>query len=340
MIPSYNKKRKLLAFDDSVENLKLLIELLGKEYDLVVAKNGKKALEIIASNPSIDLILLDVIMPGEMHGFEVCKTIKSNPSHSHIPVIFLTGLNDSEDETLGLKLGGADYITKPFQPDVVKARISTQLKLKEEQEKTKKLLQILLPDNVIQELNKSGTYTPIVHDSVSILFSDLVGFTEISSQLSPQELVDELSRIFTAFDQIMKKNNCIRIKTIGDGYMAACGVKNEENHANNMVQAGLEIIEYLKSSSVGLIEWKCRIGVNTGKVISGLIGTQRFQFDLLGDDVNIASRIESSAPSMKLCVSKSTVDCLDTNKFGITSIGYKELKGKGAIELFSIRSLP
>ena len=188
MIPSYNKKRKLLAVDDSVENLKLLIELLGKEYDLVVAKNGKKALEIIASNPSIDLILLDVIMPGEMHGFEVCKTIKSNPSHSHIPVIFLTGLNDSEDETLGLKLGGADYITKPFQPDVVKARISTQLKLKEEQEKTKKLLQILLPDNVIQELNKSGTYTPIVHDSVSILFSDLVGFTEISSQLSPQDI--------------------------------------------------------------------------------------------------------------------------------------------------------
>jgi len=328
-------KWKILIVDDSVENLKLLINTLKFDYEIVIAKNGEKALGIINSVDDIDLILLDIIMPGEKNGYDVCKKIKSDPCKQHIPIIFLSALSDGEDETLGLEIGGVDYITKPFHPKVVKLRIETQLRVKEEQEKSKKLLEILLPKNVIKEYNKTGKYVPVMHKNVSILFCDLIGFTEISGNTEPTVLIDELSRVFTQFDQIMEQNGCIRIKTIGDGYMAACGIDNVIDHANRIVQAGIEMINYLKLQE-GNINWKCRIGINSGQAISGIVGTQRFQFDLMGDDVNIAARVESNAPPMTTTVTKATTNELDLNKYSIKSLGIKQLKGKGEVNLFSV----
>ena len=112
----------ILVVDDSVENLQVLSALLRDKYKVKVAKNGAKALEILEADPSIDLILLDIMMP-DVDGYEVCKQIKANSSTAKIPVIFLTALNESSDETKGFKAGGADFITKPFNADVVMARI-------------------------------------------------------------------------------------------------------------------------------------------------------------------------------------------------------------------------
>ena len=333
-----DEKRKILIVDDLSENLILLVNLLGDHYELAVAKSGEQALEILEEQQDIDLILLDIVMPNGIDGYEVCRRIKASIKTQHIPVIFLTGLNDSGDETKGLQVGGADYIVKPFKMEVVMARIQTQLSLIQEQEKSRKLLEILLPLNVIEELNSKGEYTPVMHENVSILFCDLVGFTEISTGIPATKLVSELSDIFTEFDKIMTKNDCMRIKTIGDGYMAVCGVLETKNHADKLVNAGLEMIEFLESRAAD-IPWKCRIGINSGKAISGVIGNQRFQFDLLGDDVNMAARVESNAPVMSVAVTNSTLQKLSHELFEHQSLGQKNLKGKGEVELYAISRL-
>ena len=330
-----NRKRTILIVDDVKENLIILGQLLSDEYELAIAKSGEKALEILNDRSDIDLILLDIIMPGGIDGYEVCDRIKKNEVYKNIPIIFLTGLSDAEDETKGLELGGADYITKPLHPDVVKARINTQLNLLEEKEKSQTLLEILLPKNVIDELNQNGFYTPVIHEDISILICDLVGYTETTTKIPADQLVSELSDIFSTFDQIITNNNCMRIKTIGDGYMAVCGVVENINHADCLVQSGLEMIKFL-NSRLATIRWKCRVGINSGKAISGVIGKQRFQFDLLGDDVNLASRVESKAPEMKLTITKSTLDRISQDKYLIDSIGLQYLKGKGDLELFTI----
>ncbi|MBL4704402.1 MAG: response regulator [Flavobacteriales bacterium] len=326
----------VLIVDDSVENLKLLSGLLKDKYTIKVAKDGKKAVEIVSADPDVDLVLMDVMMPV-MDGFEASRSIKNNPSTQHIPIIFLTGLNEVKDETKAFEAGAADFITKPFNVEVVKARIRTHLDLQKERHRANELLKVLLPENVIYQLINKGKYEPEVHKETSVLFCDFVGFTKISSVLPAKVLVDELSDIFTEFDDIIARNNGIRIKTIGDGYMAATGIgNNDKGHADNLVKAGLQIIDYLnlRNSASNLI-WECRIGIHSGEIISGIIGKTRFQFDIMGDNVNIASRVESSGKLMKVTITNTTRNLLSEN-FNAISIGEVNLKGKGEMLLFVV----
>lgn len=131
MNPTNNTKFIILIVDDTPVNIQVLSGMLGKEYDVRIAKRGDKALEIARSEIQPDLILLDIMMP-EMDGYEVCKQLKSDPNTSEIPVIFVTAKNEVEDETKGLSLGAVDYITKPFHLPIVQARIKTHLRLRKQ----------------------------------------------------------------------------------------------------------------------------------------------------------------------------------------------------------------
>lgn len=130
-----SERPTILIVDDSSENLQVLNALLKDNYRLKLAKNGQKCIEIAQQQPQPDLILLDVIMP-ELDGFEVCERLKSDESTSGIPIIFLTALNEVADETRGFQKGGSDFITKPFNPDIVKARIRTHLDLQSARKKS------------------------------------------------------------------------------------------------------------------------------------------------------------------------------------------------------------
>jgi class 3 adenylate cyclase len=311
--------------------------LLKDDYRLKLAKNGAKGIEIAQQHPQPDLILLDVMMP-EMDGFQVCENLKADPKTTAIPVIFLTALNEVADETNGFRKGGSDFITKPFNPDIVKARISTHIELQRERKKSNELLRVLLPDAVVNDLIQHGVHKPQIKENVSILFCDFVGFTAISAQLSPEELIRELSEIFSAFDSICEENNTTRIKTIGDAYMAVAGIHAPASeHAEQLVSTALSFIEFLENRNRESSQhWKCRIGVHSGKVIAGIIGKTRFIYDVVGDDVNIAARVESAGTPMAVTISPATHSMIG-NRFHTSSAGIANLKGKGEMELFKVK---
>lgn len=326
----------VLIVDDAVENLQVLSGLLKDKYRVKIAKNGEKALELANASEKPNLILLDVVMPG-MSGFEVCAQLKSDESTKNIPVIFITALNEATDETKGFSVGGADFIAKPFHPDVVLARIQTHIELQAAKQKSDTLLKVLLPENVVNDLINTGKHIPEIHNNVSVLFFDFVGFTNMTTQMNPQVLIEELSGIFTDFDEICSKHHATRIKTIGDAYMATTGLgTDDKNHAVNLVSTGIDFINYLNHrNQTAEFKWQCRIGIHSGSVIAGIIGKNRFAYDILGDDVNIAAKVESAGVPMKVTITEATKQ-LCGEQFISESIGKVMLKRRGEMELFVV----
>ena len=329
------EKQTVLVVDDATENIDVIVGLLKDQYRVKAAINGIKALKIVDKNPP-DLILLDIMMP-EMDGYEVITNLKSNASTREIPVIFLTGKTEVSDETKGFELGAIDYISKPFNPAVVKARVNTHMELVLQRKKTEQLLANILPEKVIQELKETGGSKPDLFENVSVLFSDFVDFTDISSGITPELLISELSDIFTKFDEIIEANNCERIKTIGDAYLAVSGMPNEDPyHAKNIVKAAKEMVDYLKErNATSELIWKTRIGIHSGPIVAGIVGTKKYLYDIFGDSVNTASRVETASEPMKISISQSTYE-LVSDSFTLTPRGPIELKGKGELNLYFV----
>jgi adenylate cyclase len=336
MLQEPDKQAIVLIVDDSVENLQVLSTLLKDLYKIKVAKSGEKALEIALQNPMPDLVLLDIMMPG-MDGFEVCTALKADPLTQKIPVIFITALNEVTDETKGFRKGGADFITKPFNPDIVKARIKTHLELQSERKKSEALLRVLLPENVISDLINKGKHVPVIHKDVSILFCDFVGFTSATMSMSPELLIEELSAIFGEFDEVCDRCGATRIKTIGDAYMAVAGLgEYDEAHALKLTQVGLDFIQFIHTrNQLNGQQWQCRIGIHSGSVIGGIVGKTRFLYDIMGDSVNIASRVESKGTPMRVTITDATKNRLN-NQYTFEALGDVLLKGKGEMPLFLV----
>lgn len=327
-----NEQQRILVVDDERFNINVLVDLLKDEYKMMAAKDGAMALKAVGVNPP-DLILLDIMMP-EMDGFEVIQKLKSNPETANIPVIFLTAKTEAADETKGFELGAVDYIAKPFNPAVVQARVRTQLELIEQKRKTEDLLESILPKKVIRDLQTTGMSKPDSFKDVTILFSDFVDFTENSAKMTPEALIGELSEIFSAFDEIIEKNNCERIKTIGDAYMAVCGMPEKDpEHAQNIINAALEFIEYLKQrNSSSQYHWENRIGINSGALVGGIVGTKKYIYDIFGDSVNLAARLEQNSEPLKILVSEATF-ALAKDNFSFEEEQNIELKGKGNVKV-------
>ncbi len=184
-----------------------------------------------------------------------------------------------------------------------------------------------------------GSLKPKLYDNISILFTDFVGFTEMSSQLSPELLVEELNELFYHFDLISASHDILKIKTIGDAYMAVSGfLKQDDDHARSAICASLEMQAYLKEKNLhSALTWKMRTGVHSGPVVGGLIGRSSRVFDIWGDNVNIASRIESNGGVGQINISQSTYEMLkDDPDFKFESRGKIEAKGKGEIEMYFV----
>ncbi|NDJ53046.1 MAG: response regulator [Chloroflexi bacterium] len=340
----------ILVVDDNRMNRLMLqrgVEQQGHTVEL--AESGEAALDKL-HNESFDLVLLDLIMPG-MDGMDVLTTMKDDPSLSHIPVIVVSSVDEVEGVLRCIELGATDYLTKPFDPLLLRARINASLAMKRahdlersyveqvEQEKTQmdQLLVNILPAAIVEELKERDTSVPQLFDESSVLFADLVGFTTMASDATPVELIDRLNLIFSVFDEASERHGLEKIKTIGDAYMAVAGVPiPDPNHAFAAAEVALDMQNEIDQlNEVMRSPYKVRIGISSGPVIGGIVGMKRFIYDLFGDTVNMASRMESLSAPGKIMVSPSTYAYLQHDYEFIEE--QVDVKGKGRMIAYALQ---
>ncbi len=337
------ERARILIVDDEPFNVDYLEQELEElDYDTISARNGWEALAKVAAQAP-DAILLDIMMP-EMDGFQVLTHLKADKTLRNIPVIVISALDDFDSVVKGIQMGAEDYLPKPFDPTLLKARIKAGLERKRwhdqeqvylriiqaEREKSDRLLLNILPEPIAERLKQGESVIADSFADATILFADIVDFTPFSAQMSPAELVALLNEIFCTFDQLVEQYRLEKIKTIGDAYMVVGGLPTPRpDHAEAVADIALaiqsSIAEFNATHDSSL---SMRIGINTGPVVAGVIGTARFSYDLWGDAVNTAGRMQSHGIADKIQVTAATYTRLQ-DRFLFEKRGVIEVKGKG-----------
>ncbi|MCK5720058.1 MAG: response regulator [Thiomargarita sp.] len=347
------RQAPLLVVDDKETNRDLLTRRLERQgFTVEVAENGIQALEMLKSG-NFELVLLDIIMP-EMDGYQVLEEIRADKKLSRIPVIMISALDEIDSVVHCIEMGAQDYLQKPFNQVILNAKISATLerkrlrdreheflkKIQKEQEKSEKLLLNILPQPIAERLKKGEHTIADSFPEATVLFSDLVGFTELSAGISASELVKKLNQIFSAFDQLTKKHGLEKIKTIGDAYMLVAGVPTPRpDHAKAVASLALDMLKALKEVNEKYDNsFRIRVGIHSGPVVAGVIGKHKFNYDLWGDTVNIASRMESQGVPDKIQVSEVTYQLIK-DKFRCEPREPIEVKGKGIMTTYLLKGL-
>ncbi len=344
------KKTRILVVEDEyiiAIDLKKILEKLGYEVTSFVGK-GEEAIKR-AEEEKPDLILMDIMLSGQLNGIQAAELIKNK---FEIPVVFLTALVDEETLQKAKITEPGGYLLKPFEEKglhsaielaLYKFKIEKQLKektreLELEKINNDKLLHHILPADVIYEMKMSGTVNPKHYESISILFTDFEGFRQITSQLPPGELVEELNEIFSRFDSIIEKYRLEKLKSIGDTYMICGGLFEEQNnHAVRVISAAKEMMEYIsEKNKTSNVKWKLKAGINSGPVVAGVVGTNNFTYDIWGDAVNIASRMENSSKGGEINISGSTYELIK-DYFNCEYRGKMTVKGKGETDMYFVK---
>jgi len=215
--------------------------------------------------------------------------------------------------------------------------------IEEERNRSDSLLLNILPEETAQELKESGKVKAKKFESVTVLFTDFKGFTSYSNNLSPEVLVETIGFYFSKFDAIIEKHGLEKIKTIGDAYMCAGGLPfPSENHAENMIKAAMEIAEFVAETKKNVkateMNFDVRIGINTGPVVAGVVGAKKFAYDIWGDTVNIASRMESNSEPGKINISENTYELIK-DQFDCAYRGELEVKNKGMMKMYFVNGI-
>ncbi len=333
----------LLVVDDEPLNREMLLRRLKRMgFTASGAENGLVALEAV-KRESFDLVLLDILMPV-LDGFQTLERLKADPAQHHLPVIMLTALDEVASTVRCIEIGAEDYVPKPFNPVILRARINASLEKKRlrdqeraylaeiqaERAKSERLLLNVLPKAIGDRLMAGEN--PIV-DAVpdaTVLFADIVNFTGIAAGLPPAQTVAWLNDIFSEFDLLVEKHGVEKIKTVGDSYMVVGGIPVAvPDHALRCAAMALDMIGAIaKFNERHQLTWDIRVGMHTGPLVAGIIGSKKFAYDLWGDTVNIASRLESHGEPGMIQLSQATADQLGP-LFEIEPRGHLELKNRG-----------
>ena len=324
--------------------------------NITEAVDGSDALVKLREKP-FDLMLLDMEMP-QLNGIEVLAAINVDHHLKGVPVIVISGAEQIEMAVQCIEAGAEDYLNKPPNPTLLRARVTTSLEKKRlrdleklrmaqlqaekelvelEKEKSERLLLNILPGAIAGRLKGGEKAIANGHAVVSVMFADLCGFTALSRKTTPADLVSMLNSIFTAFDLIVEKYGVEKIKTIGDCYMLVGGLPiNRDDHAEAVADAAMEMVEALeKINATNATELQMRVGIHTGPVVAGVIGKIKFTYDLWGDTVNVASRMESSGMPGRIHVSQQTAQALH-GKFALEDRGFVECKGLGQVQTYFV----
>ena len=339
---------RILVVDDNASNRDLLSRRLQRHRHTVLqAEDGATALALVEKE-ALDLILLDLMMPG-INGYDVLKLLKRDPQFRDIPVIMISALSELDSIVRCIEAGADDYLAKPFDPTLLRARVGSSLEKKHmrdreremvkalriEKERSEQLLLNILPQAIVTRLNRDETLIADHLSDVTILFADLIGFTALSSQLSARDVVRLLNGLFSEFDRLALSFGVEKIKTVGDAYMLAGGVPEpRRDNAHAVADTALAMLETVKRTNYDLpIPLQMRFGMHSGDVVAGIIGTHKFVYDIWGDAVNIASRMESHGMPNRIQISAATRLHIHEH-FQLEPHGCVDIKGKGPMETF------
>lgn len=350
---------KILIVDDQQVNILLLERMLsGAGYTAVTSTLAPHEVYALHLKNRYDLILLDLQMPG-MSGFEVMEGLKEIEAGGYLPVIVITAQPDHK--LRALKAGAKDFITKPFDLAEVLIRVHNMLEVRllhmetmrlydqvvAEQKVSERLLLNVLPHSIAERLKghseiMTDSFTEVIadrFDDVTVLFADIVDFTKFSEGVSAKILVDVLNDIFTRFDTIADNRGLEKIKTIGDSYMAAAGLPvPAADHTMRAAHMALDMLVAIDSfNEHSGYNLNLRIGIDAGTVMAGVIGKRKFFYDLWGDVVNTASRMESQGIAGRIQLTDSARQNLN-GSFLLEKRDAIEIKGKGEMHTWFLNS--
>ncbi len=341
---------RLLVVDDDPMNREMMARRLQRSgFTVTTVENGRLALDLLKQR-EFDLVLLDIIMP-ELNGFHTLEFIKADPKLRHIPVIMLTALDEVDSTVRCIEAGAEDYVPKPFNSVILHARINASLEkkrlrdqeqaylteLQAERAKSDRLLLNVLPKAVADRLKQGERTIVDSFREATVVFADIVGFTSFSANTAPSRTVQLLNDLFSGFDKLAETYELEKIKTIGDSYMVVGGVPTAmPEHAERCALMALDMIEVLRHfnrrNSTNL---DIRVGINSGPVVAGIIGTRKFAYDLWGDTVNLASRMETHSQPGMIQISAATRELLG-ERFIFEDRGPIEIKNRGLMPAYRL----
>jgi adenylate cyclase len=336
--------RRLLVVDDNKVNRLLLsrhIDLLGHRFAL--AENGRVALEMLRNEP-FDLLLLDIEMP-ELDGFTVLEQLKADPALRDVPVIVTSSLEGMENIVRCIELGAEDYLHKPVNAVLLKARIGASLEKKRLRDEQRELVRRFATPEVEQHLQQSGFALGGKRLHVSVMFCDIRSFTALCESQSPEETIELLNTYYMLmFDAIGGQGGVVTLM-IGDGLMAVFGAPTPlDDCAQSAVAASLEMVELIEQFNLERTATDkppicIGIGIATGEVVAGYTGTrQRATYTCVGDTVNLAARLEAHT---KVAERRILIDGATRDELGdgipVEPLGEVTIKGKAAtVDVFAV----
>lgn len=296
---------RLLVVDDNKVNRILLARgLEAHGHEVETAEHGKQALEKLRGG-SFDLVLLDIEMP-EMNGYQVLEICLQDPELRDIPIIMTSSLDELESVVKCVELGAEDYLNKPVNPILLRARVNASLEKKRLRDEQRKLFRTFATKEVADELLRTGFSLGGKYVDASVMFADIRSFTSISEKHDPATTIELLNSYFALMIDAVVANHGTVNQFQGDGFMAIFGAPvQHDDHREDAVRAALEMTELLKGFNAELaaqdkLQIKIGIGIASGRVIAGYTGTQhRATYTCVGDTVNIAARIEEHTKAVE-----------------------------------------
>ncbi len=337
--------RLLVADDNKVNRLLLARSLQMQGHHATLAENGRVALELLRSQP-FDLLLLDIEMP-EMNGFEVLEHLKADAQLRDLPVIVTSSVEGVANIVRCIELGAEDYLPKPINPVLLKARLGASLEKKRLRDSQAALVRRFATSAVAQDLQQSGFALGGRHVLASVLFCDIRGFTSLVESQPPDETIELLNTWYTLMFEAISGQGGVVNQMIGDGLMAIFGAPLPlQDHAVCAVLAALDMVAMIEQfnadrRSAGKPEIRIGVGIATGDMVAGYTGTQdRATYTCIGDAVNLAARLEAHT---KLAQRAVLIDGATRAALGdslpVEALPPQQFKGKSmAVEVFAVRT--